>query len=425
MKIQQISIDNIRSINNLTWDLSGSGNGSWNVVLGDNGSGKSTLLRSIALGLMGPKDSLPARQNWNTWLGSGGANGSIQISLRPSSLDKYSTQGTRSRVEQEVFSLDLRTEESRVNLVKGRFEGTDPDRHIWGSGAGWFSCGLGPFRRFEGGDPNANRLFYTNPKLAAHITLFGEEVALTECLPWLKDLYLQQLERKSTDPLLPKILGFINQADFLPFDYKLKEVTSEGVVFTDGNQQQIPVADLSDGFRSFLSLIFELIRQIKRSLPSEALFDANAIVTEGVVMIDEIDAHLHPNWQKSIGLTLRKLFPKIQFIVTTHSPLICHAVQEAGAILRMPSAGSGDQPLTLSGADRNRLVYGDIIDGLASGGFEAGETRSDIANDMLDELAKLNVKQLSSDLSPNEISRQAELRSTFPSNAHDITPEIR
>ena len=46
---------------------------------------------------------------------------------------------------------------------------------------------------------------------------------------------------------------------------------------------------------------------------------------EGVILIDEIDAHLHPAWQKRIGFWLKAHFPNIQFIVTTHSPFICQA----------------------------------------------------------------------------------------------------
>ena len=45
----------------------------------------------------------------------------------------------------------------------------------------------------------------------------------------------------------------------------------------------------------------------------------------GVVLIDEVDAHLHPTWQRRIGLWFREHFPKLQFIVSTHSPLICQA----------------------------------------------------------------------------------------------------
>ena len=58
--------------------------------------------------------------------------------------------------------------------------------------------------------------------------------------------------------------------------------------------------ELSDGYRSVLSMSFELIRQLARIFKHDHIFDASdeTIVAPGVVMIDEIDAHLHPNWQK-------------------------------------------------------------------------------------------------------------------------------
>lgn len=414
MRLQKVKIGNIRSIRELEWDLAGPPAGSWNVVLGDNGSGKSTLLRSISLALLGPKESQPARQDWASWLGDQGSDGLVELTIQVSAGDAYSTQGRLSDSQLETFSVRLRKDESRVEVVLGSYSGNSPDRHVWGSGGGWFSCGLGPFRRFEGGDPNANRLFHTNPRLGAHITLFGEEVALTEILPWLKDLYLLHLEKKGFDSLLAQIKQFINQTDFLPFDYKLDEVTSEGVFFVDGSGRRIPVWDLSDGFRSFLSLIFEMIRQISKRNPNDPIFDEGKVISEGVVLIDEMDSHLHPNWQKEIGFTLRRLFPNIQFIVTTHSPLICHAVQESGFILRMPTDGSGDLPQTIDGIDRQRLIYGDILEGLASSGFEAGETRSEKANELLDEIATLSLRQLESTLTETETRRLQELRATFP-----------
>lgn len=392
-------------------------------MLGDNGSGKSTLLRSLALALMGPKEGLAARQNWSSWLGNQATPAKIELKVSVGAGDQYSGQGNRRTINSETFSIDIKKDESRVDLARGACDGNDPDRYIWGSGGGWFSAGFGPFRRFEGGDAKADRLFHTNPKLAAHITLFGEDIALTECLPWLKDLYLEKLENKVSDPLLPKIEGFINQSGFLPFNYKLDEVNAEGVTFIDGNGRKVAVEELSDGFRSFLSMTFELIRQMKRNSSSEPSFDGSTITTEGVVLIDEMDAHLHPNWQKEIGFRLSSLFPNIQFIVSSHSPLICHAAKEVGSILRMPSQGSGEGPKVLSGLDRNRLVYGDIIEGLSTSGFEAGETRSEEANKMLDELASLNVKDLDSKLSEPEHARQTVLRDVFPLDALVVSTE--
>src|SRR5262249_24351729 len=65
---------------------------------------------------------------------------------------------------------------------------------------------------------------------------------------------------------------------------------------------------------------------------------------EGVVLIDELDAHLHPTWQREISSWFKNRFPKIQFIVPTHSPFIPQAADDYGLyILRHPSEKTADQ----------------------------------------------------------------------------------
>src|SRR5438132_1106565 len=59
----------------------------------------------------------------------------------------------------------------------------------------------------------------------------------------------------------------------------------------------------------------------------------------GVVLIDEVDSHLHPEWQRQIGFWLKRHFPKMQFIVTTHSPLICQAADVKG-LFHLPAPGA-------------------------------------------------------------------------------------
>ena len=84
------------------------------------------------------------------------------------------------------------------------------------------------------------------------------------------------------------------------------------------------VDDLSDGFRSILSMVADLAYRMVRLNPflgRRAILD-----TPGIVLIDEIDMHLHPSWQQTVLLDLQKAFPKVQFIVTTHSPQVLGSV---------------------------------------------------------------------------------------------------
>lgn len=413
MYLRRVHIQNIRILREVNWELPNVG-GSWNVVLGDNGAGKSTLLRAIALGLIGPAEAASARQDWPSWIGKEADTASVELYLVKGDADDHWGKGNTGVWESANLTLQ-KVGDQPVSPVPAK-DGNE-QRHVWGPlGRGWFSTGLGPFRRFQGGDPNTNRLFHSNPKLAAHITLFGEDHALTECEPWLKDQLLRKLQGKGgKSGLLDHLKSFINQEGFLPTGFRMDEISADGLFFEDSSGFRVPFRDMSDGFRSLLSLTVELIRQLTLSYGADQVFEQGQILRDGVVLVDEIDAHLHPNWQKEIGFSLRRMFPNLQFIVTTHSPLVCHAAAENGAILRLRLTEGQVEALDLAGEDRKRLVNGDIVQGLESAGFDAGVTRSEKANEMLEELAALNLAQLRGSLSEEQKAQFAELKEKLPS----------
>ena len=309
----------------------------------------------------------------------------------------------------------------RLNFRISRIEaasGTNTDSENSGVSR-WFSAAYGPFRRFSGGDAELERSLQANRKVAAHLSIFGENIALTESLRWLQELKYKSLEGRPEGALLDHVIAFVNHDDFLPHNLRLSSISSDGVTFEDANGTAVPVHELGDGYRSVLSMTFELIRQLSLAYDKDQIFDETnrTIVAPGVVLIDEVDAHLHPTWQKRIGFWLTEHFPNIQFIVTTHSPLICQAAVN-GTIFLLPRPGSGEEARMLTGTERDRLVYGDILDAYSTEAFGSGDTRSRESHEMQSELAKLNVKELMSGLSDAEKQRQEELRAAFPTAPH-------
>ena len=78
--------------------------------------------------------------------------------------------------------LQLKRTNGMVELREAKDLKPDPFKYNWGHGNGWFSVAYGPFRRFAGGNPEWAKVFYSQPKLGAHLSVFGEDVALTEAL---------------------------------------------------------------------------------------------------------------------------------------------------------------------------------------------------------------------------------------------------
>ncbi|MEZ8834752.1 AAA family ATPase [Vibrio cyclitrophicus] len=95
---------------------------------------------------------------------------------------------------------------------------------------------------------------------------------------------------------------------------------AEEIVATHREQGDIPVSHLSDGVRNMIGMVADIAYRAVNLNPK---LDTKAVVdTHGIVLIDEVDMHLHPQWQRLILSSLREAFPNIQFIVTTHSPLV-------------------------------------------------------------------------------------------------------
>lgn len=94
-------------------------------------------------------------------------------------------------------------------------------------------------------------------------------------------------------------------------------------LLVDKAGETLDLSQLSDGERSFLALICDLGRRLALANP---LLD-NPLLGAGVVLIDELELHLHPTWQRTITEKLRTTFPNIQFIATTHSPFVIQALR--------------------------------------------------------------------------------------------------
>ncbi|MBW4475019.1 MAG: AAA family ATPase [Stenomitos rutilans HA7619-LM2] len=423
MYIHLIVIRNIRSIENLFWRITPPQAAGWHVIIGDNGSGKSTFLRCISLALIGPIEAAALRQNWNDWLSQKKTSGSIQLGLLfDRTKDKFSGKGRTIESNTLPVKISFSKADTEVKIKSVKIERVDPERFIWSGKSGWFSASYGPFRRFTGGDKEYDRLFYSNPRLASHLSIFGEDVALTEAIRWLQDLQFKKLEKNPEGNLLDSVKEFVNQSEFLPHKVRLESVSSAGVEFIDGDGYKLPVEDLSDGYRSILSMTFELIRQLAQVYGAKNIFDPGdktKVIVPGVVLIDEIDAHLHPTWQRRIGIWFRTHFPKIQFIVSTHSPLICQAAT-VGTVWRLPKPGSNESGGMVTGQELDRLLYGNVLDAYGTEAFGANVTRSEESKQLLRRLAELNQKELYEQLSDTEQEEQTNLRAMMPTAASAV-----
>lgn len=115
----------------------------------------------------------------------------------------------------------------------------------------------------------------------------------------------------------------------------------------------LPVSLLSDGVRAMVSMVADLAWRCSKLNPH--LGAQAPVETTGVVAIDEVDMHLHPDWQQKIISDLQRAFPKLQFIVTTHSPQVISTVEDD--CLRILSKGTvHTSPKGTRGAESSRIL---------------------------------------------------------------------
>jgi hypothetical protein len=131
--------------------------------------------------------------------------------------------------------------------------------------------------------------------------------------------------------------------------------------------------------------------------------------------------HLHPTWQRRVGFWFRKHFFNIQFIVTTHSPLICPAAA-VGSIYLLPQPGELDDGGMLGGTRLKRLIDGNVLDAYSTEVFGKGVTRSEHSKVKLRRLAELNSLEQAQRLSAAQKKEQEELRGTMPTASSVLSP---
>ena len=177
--------------------------------------------------------------------------------------------------------------------------------------------------------------------------LSSRELELAEFGAWIR----AQQELRSERPEAGQVLEAFEEAvaRFLPGYRNLR--TEEKALLIDREGVPVPVRSLSDGERGVLALVLDLTRRLAQANPG--ITDPAATVS-AVVLIDEIELHLHPKWQRQIVRNLQAAFPKCQFIATTHSPQVIGEVEHDR--IQIISDGEVHSPAHSYGVDSSRVL---------------------------------------------------------------------
>ncbi len=440
MYVTGIRLSDIRGFTGArTVDLTLRPGGGWTVIAGRNGSGKSTLLRSLAVAMRGPYVARSLVPDFSGWVTTGANSGRVEARVTP---DSHFDGGTELSPSQGALTLSMKwavpptTAESR-RPAWGQRPDLTYDRNVtaeagpWADAPlGWFCAGYGPFRRLVGGSGEAQRLMRALGPAGRLATLFHEDASLAEGVSWLIDLHLRHLEqREGAAELLDTVKSLLSDG-LLPEHYRVVDVNSEGLWIANADEAEhaFPLREMSDGYRTVAALVLDIVRQLQAAYSRLAMFTATVdgrpeVRVPGVVLIDEIDAHLHVTWQRRIGDWLRQHFPDLQFIVTSHSPYICQAA-DPGGLIRLPGPDEERAPEVVDDDLYQRIVYGSGDDAALSELFGLETPYSSRAEAKRKRLVELERKVFAGEASPEEAAEYQRLGELLTSSLETRVAEV-
>lgn len=393
----------------------------WTVFAGRNGAGKSTLLKAVALSAIGPLASRSLAGVFTDWVRKGADVGSVATRIAfTENKDSFQTGG---RLTKTPFWAGLKWSQSAYGHdVLERWMDKEipqrqkiPDRGPWADGpSGWFIAGYGPYRHL--GPPPADVIKLSgDPVIARLVNLFNETATLSDAVDWLKQVYLRALEnRLGAAELKDTVLDILGDG-LLPDGSLIKKVDSEGL-WIERDGVTMLLEQVSDGYRTVAALVVDILRRIHEAYgtldASRNELGVMVCAQPGVVLIDEVDAHLHVAWQQKIGFWLTKRFPAIQFLVTTHSPFICQAASDNG-IIRLPAPGEDRVIEHIDEATWRAVVNGGADDAVLTELFGLEHAHSHEAEALRQEISLLEAKLLRDEASAQEIERYNKLKSSL------------
>lgn len=313
----------------------------WVTLLGENGVGKSTILQAIGLLLAGPEAAKELLPRPSGWVRSPQQLGQIGLTIHQEE-DDAGVFGAEKRTKVFAYSYAITGDQP---IALGDETYTEPalienrSRHLsWlrsnaflsKSRGGWFAAGYGAFRRLTR-ESQVLIPSLDQPTRASNFSAqFDEDRALNSFERWMVYLDFQQAKTQDPQAARRREIGAQAISRLLPGSAQIAEVTARGELIFEVDGRRIPTIALSDGYRSVIAFAGDLIWRLIQSFPT--LDDPTQ--ASGVVLIDELDIHLHPRWQREIAGWLRAVFPNLQFFVATHSPLV--------------AIGAGSDALTLT-----------------------------------------------------------------------------
>ena len=329
IKIHRLELTNIGGFKHIELDF----NRDHSILIGLNGTGKTTVLRAILLAIIGYDEEISGDQ----------LDSLLQIEKAEGGKRVYTKQGkillqidVNGKILENPIHFTMNPITAKLTIQGKPFSAIISENEL--------KClvlGLGQKHNLSLKSFKSNALESGPAKTLDLLPLLHQEerTILQSFVSWLVSLsYHAEKGEKTKLLLLEKIFEIFS--DLTETKVELGEINIEDTelwIKSDVIPGGIPINLASQGYQVFMSWIgFLMKRMYEANEDFYPSWEANSIV-----LIDEIDSYMHPQWQSRIMQVLRKHFPNTQFIITTHSPLVVDQ-SEKGQVIELEQKAQGD-----------------------------------------------------------------------------------
>lgn len=320
MNIEYLKLKNFRCFSDITICF----DKRLTVLVGKNGSGKTALIDAVAVFLKAFMDKKASSVNFSTF------------EIRTSDFSIESNGNILYRIKiQGIDEIELvfKSVHDDENLLRAY------DESIFKSVENYMSCdhifAYYGAQRCIPDDFKERR--YAEGKRTAYANSFSSQIDFYSSLKWFDAKDAEEARKRSNtkdldynDPVLKAVRDAITAAlgnDVYEFPH-MDGVPPELFIDNKNNRVSYRVSQLSDGYKTMLALVMDLSRRMAMvHLAKGNNSNHHVLDTAAIVLIDEIELHLHPSWQQKVLPSLTKIFPNTQFIVSTHSPQVVTSVK--------------------------------------------------------------------------------------------------